>query len=172
MSLSNDKHQAYMQLALEQARLAQQQDEVPVGAILVNANGVIAAAHNAPIAGQDPTAHAEIVAIRRAADSLQNYRLTRATLYVTLEPCMMCVGAILQARIARVIYAAFDTKAGAVTSVFQLFDDYRLTHRVIHQGGVCAEQSQALLKAFFQARRKSKKVIKTENPMRECDVKT
>jgi tRNA(adenine34) deaminase len=113
----------------------------------------VARAHNAPIALADPTAHAEVLALREAARALGNYRLTGATLYATVEPCPMCCGAILQARVARVVYGASDPKAGAVESLYRLLDDPRLNHRVTTRGGVRAEDAARLLKAFFGAKR-------------------
>jgi tRNA(adenine34) deaminase len=125
---------------------------VPVGAVIVHGGEEIAAGYNAPIAGSDPTAHAEIIAVRRAASALGNYRLSGTTLYVTLEPCVMCVGALLQARVARVVFAAVDPKAGALGSVFDLNTGV-LNHRLSVSGGVLAEQSVALLQDFFRQRR-------------------
>ncbi len=143
-----------MRAALQQARLAAAQEEVPVGAVVRLADGRSFAAHNAPISANDPTAHAEIRAIRAAAAALGNYRLTGATLYVTLEPCAMCAGAIVHARIARVVYGATDPKAGAVVSLHRLLEDARLNHRPEVTGGVLAEECGEALRAFFRARRK------------------
>jgi tRNA(Arg) A34 adenosine deaminase TadA len=140
-------------LALEEARLAAEEGEVPVGAILMADSKVIARAHNQPIAMRDPTAHAEILALRRAASLLDTYRLNGASLYVTLEPCLMCVGAIVHARVARVIYGARDPKAGAFGSVFDLGRDGRLNHQLEVYSGVRADECAVLLRDFFRPRR-------------------
>ncbi|MBI4638486.1 MAG: nucleoside deaminase [Candidatus Rokubacteria bacterium] len=142
-----------MREALEEARRGLAAGEVPVGAVVVAAGAVIGRAHNAPIALADPTAHAEILALREAARALGNYRLTGATLYVTLEPCPMCCGAALGARIARLVYGARDPKAGAVESLHRLLDDPRLNHRVEATGGVLGAASAAMLREFFETRR-------------------
>lgn len=142
-----------MQLALEQARLAWAEGEVPVGAVVVKDGEVIAAGYNQPIGRHDPTAHAEIVALRAAAEKLGNYRLPGCELYVTLEPCIMCSGAMMHARLARVVYAARDPKTGACGSVVDLFEEERLNHHAEVLGGVMAEESSSLLKAFFAERR-------------------
>jgi tRNA(Arg) A34 adenosine deaminase TadA len=140
-------------LALDEARLAADEGEAPVGAIVVIDGKVIARAHNQPIAMRDPTAHAEILALRAAAKVLDTYRLTGAFLYVTLEPCLMCVGAIVHARVARVIYGARDPKAGAFGSVFDLGRDGRLNHQLEVYGGVRGDECAALLRDFFRSRR-------------------
>ena len=147
----DDEH--WMGLALEEAARAAEAGEVPVGAVVVLAGRLLARGHNAPITRQDPTAHAEIVALRAAAREAGNYRLGGATLYVTIEPCGMCCGAALQARIARLVYGADDPKAGAVRSVHRLLDDARLNHRVEVTAGVRAEEGAARLRDFFRARR-------------------
>lgn len=147
----------YMQLALLEAEGAARRGEVPVGAILVSADGeIIARAGNAPIAICDPTAHAEILAIRQAAYDGENYRLNGTTLYVTLEPCVMCAGAIANARIARVVYGASDIKGGAVESGVRFFEQPSCHHRPEIMGGIMAGEAAALLKDFFRARRKVK----------------
>ncbi len=143
----------FMALALEQARLAWAEGEVPVGAVVVKDGEVIAVGYNRPIGGHDPTAHAEIVALRAAAEKLGNYRLPGCELYVTLEPCIMCSGAMMHARLARVVYAATDPKTGACGSVVNLFDEDKLNHHTGVVGGVMAEQASGLLKAFFAERR-------------------
>jgi tRNA(adenine34) deaminase len=143
----------YMQLALEEARAAARAGEVPVGAVLVMYERVVARAANRTIAECDPTAHAEIVALRAAARDLGNYRLAGATLYVTLEPCAMCAGAMVQARIARLVYGSDDSKGGAVRSCFSVLDHPALNHRVEVTSGVLAEQCAAALQSFFAARR-------------------
>jgi tRNA(adenine34) deaminase len=147
----DDEH--WMGLALEEAARAAEAGEVPVGAVVVLDGRLLARGHNAPIARQDPTAHAEIVALRAAAREAGNYRLGGATLYVTIEPCAMCCGAALQARIARLVYGGDDPKAGAVRSVHRLLDDARLNHRVEVTAGVRAEECGARLRDFFRARR-------------------
>lgn len=143
----------YMTLALAQAQLAWDRGEVPVGAVVVKDGEVIAAGFNQPIGGHDPTAHAEIVALRAAAERLGNYRLPGCTLYVTLEPCIMCSGAMMHARLAKVVYAATDPKTGACGSVVNLFDEQRLNHHTQVVGGVLAGEASTLLKAFFAERR-------------------
>jgi tRNA(adenine34) deaminase len=142
-----------MRAALAEARAGLAAGEVPVGAVVVVEDAIVAQAHNAPIALSDPTAHAEILALREAARKANNYRLPQATLYVTLEPCVMCCGAIVQARLARVVYGAADPKAGAVESRYRLLDDARANHRVDALGGVLAAECGAVLKQFFEAKR-------------------
>lgn len=143
----------FMRAALEQARASAAAGEVPVGAVLVMDARVMAAAANRTIADNDPTAHAEIVALRQAARAVGNYRLSGATLYVTLEPCAMCAGAMIQARIARLVYGADDPRAGAVRSCFAVLDHASLNHRVQVTSDVLAADCSALLQAFFAARR-------------------
>jgi len=143
----------YMQVALEQAQLAWQQGEVPVGAVVVCEGEIIATGFNQPIGTHDPTAHAEIVALRAAAAKVGNYRLPGCTLYVTLEPCVMCSGAMMHARLARVVYAATDPKTGACGSVLDLFASAQLNHHAEVAGGVLAGEASAMLKAFFAERR-------------------
>jgi len=145
--------EAFMQVALAEARVGLAAGEVPVGAVVVLDDVIVGHAHNAPIALGDPTAHAEILALREAARKAGNYRLPRATLYATLEPCAMCCGAALQARVARVVYGAPDPKAGAVESRYRLLDDGRLNHRVETLGGVLGAECGALLKEFFEGKR-------------------
>lgn len=143
----------WMSRALELAERAAREGEVPVGAVLVREEAVIGQGWNRPIATHDPSAHAEIMALRRAGESCSNYRLLEATLYVTLEPCMMCVGALVHARIKRLVFGAFDTKSGAVCSVARLLDAAYLNHRVIYQGGILADECGGRLRDFFRARR-------------------
>jgi tRNA(adenine34) deaminase len=143
----------FMRQALELAKRAGDTQEVPVGAVVVKDGAVIGEGWNRPIVDNDPTAHAEIVAMRAAAMQRQNYRLEGAILYVTLEPCAMCIGAALNARIARVVFGAWDPKAGACGSVFDLPRERKLTHRIDVFGGVCSEECSALLRRFFEARR-------------------
>ncbi|MGQ9470373.1 MAG: tRNA adenosine(34) deaminase TadA [Candidatus Aminicenantales bacterium] len=145
--------EAFMKLALKEAKKAIPRGEVPVGAVIIADSKVLARAHNQPRGRQDPTAHAEILALRSAARKRQNYRLPDCVLYVTLEPCTMCLGAAVQARIKRVVYAAADPKAGAVESVLQ-FPWERLNHRPEIQGGVLEKEARELLQLFFKARRK------------------
>jgi tRNA(adenine34) deaminase len=147
----------FMQLALIQAQHAWDLGEVPVGAVVVKDGAVIAASYNRPIGSQDPTAHAEIMALRAAAQTLGNYRLPGCELYVTLEPCVMCAGAMMHARLARVIYGAADPKTGACGSIVNLFEQEQLNHHTSLSGGVMAEQCAALLKRFFAERRASRR---------------
>jgi tRNA(adenine34) deaminase len=143
----------FMGLALDEARRAATAGEVPVGALVVLDGRVVARGHNEPIGSRDPTAHAEVVALRAAARALGNYRIPEASLYVTVEPCVMCCGAALHARIARLVYGAEDPKAGAVRSLYRLLEDPRLNHQVAVTAGVRAAECGALLREFFAARR-------------------
>jgi len=145
--------QDFMQSALALAREAAEAGEVPVGAVLVKDSAIVGRGMNQPIGRHDPSAHAEIAALRDAGYRLQNYRLTDCTLYVTLEPCAMCVGAMLHARVARVVFGAPDPKTGACGSVINLFGEEKLNHHATVEGGVLADESAALLKAFFASRR-------------------
>jgi tRNA(adenine34) deaminase len=143
----------FMRHALDLARRAQDEGEVPVGAVLVLDEKVIGEGWNRPISASDPTAHAEIQALRAAASTRRNYRLVGATLYVTLEPCAMCVGAMFHARIRRVVFGATDPKTGAAGSTLDLFQEKRLNHHALVQGGVLAAECGALLSGFFASRR-------------------
>ena len=143
----------FMQQALAEAHAADAEGEVPVGAVIVRGDEIIARAHNQPIGLNDPTAHAEILALRFAGERLGNYRLTDCDLYVTLEPCAMCAAALVHARIRRLIYAAADPKSGAVRSTMQLLDAPSLNHRVEVESGLLAEECAALLQRFFSLRR-------------------
>lgn len=143
----------FMQEALKIAKEGKTQGEVPVGAVVVWQDQIIARAYNAPIMYHDPSAHAEIRALKIAADHLQNYRLVGCDLYVTLEPCMMCAGAIMHARIRRLIYGAPDPKTGVCGSVLDLFQEPRLNHHTKVSGGILAEESVALLQEFFAEKR-------------------
>ena len=144
----------WMQEALALAQKAATEEEVPIGALLVNqAAQVIGRGYNHPIRACDPTAHAEILALREAARTMQNYRLPGTTLYCTLEPCAMCAGALIQARVARVVFAAFDEKGGALVSILHLLDQPALNHRAQVQGGILQEASVKLLQHFFKQRR-------------------
>ena len=147
-------HETFMALALEEAKKAGQIGEVPVGAILVSESGaVLATTHNQSIKLADPTAHAEVLALRKAALKISNYRLLNTTLYVTVEPCIMCMGAIVHARIARVVFGTTDPKWGAAGSLYNYAEDERLNHRVEIIKGVCEQDCRSLMQAFFRARR-------------------
>lgn len=148
---ADDAH--WMRQALTLAREAQLRGEVPVGAVVVRAGAIVGRGGNAPVAASDPTAHAEITALRDAARALGNYRLPDCDLYVTLEPCVMCAGAIMHARIRRLVFGARDPKTGACGSVVDLFADARLNHHATVLGGVAPEECGALLTGFFAARR-------------------
>lgn len=149
----SDADIAFMRRALELAHAAEQAGEVPVGAVVALDGQVLGEGFNQPISGQDPTAHAEVVALRDAANTLKNYRLTGASLYVTLEPCPMCLGAMVHARIKRLVFAAHDPKTGAAGGATDLTGSAAFKHRVEIQGGVLAGEAGALLKDFFAARR-------------------
>ena len=147
--------EAFMREALELARAAATAGEVPVGAVVVKGGAVIGRGYNQPIGSHDPAAHAEILALRDAAARLGNYRLAGCDLYVSLEPCAMCAGAIMHARISRLVYGASDPKTGACGSVVDLFADARLNHHTVVMGGVLADVSGAVLQQFFTARRQT-----------------
>lgn len=149
--------QRFMQMALAEAAAAAVEDEVPIGAVIVHEGQVIAAAHNQREQLRDPTAHAEMIAITQAATALDSWRLENCTLYVTLEPCPMCAGAIVQSRVKRVVYGADDPKAGAVKTLYQLLEDTRLNHRAEVTAGVLAEECGRVLSEFFQQKRLAKK---------------
>jgi tRNA(adenine34) deaminase len=142
-----------MQMALEEAQKAGEEGEVPVGAVLVFEGQVVARGHNRPIGLSDPTGHAEILTLRAAAAAAGNYRLPRSTLYVTLEPCVMCAGAILQARVSRLVYGAEDPKSGGVQSLYAILSDERLNHRVEVRSGVLLEECREALRRFFKDKR-------------------
>lgn len=150
-SLTGDEF--FMGFALAEARLARSKQEVPIGAVVVIDHEVVGRGHNQPISTCDPTAHAEIIALREAARRVGNYRLTEATLYATIEPCAMCAGAIVHARVKRLVYGAADAKAGAVKSVFQICTNSPLNHQVEVTAGVREDECRAALQAFFQERR-------------------
>jgi len=150
-------HEDYMQLALTQAQLAADMDEVPVGAVLVCKDGQVFTAHNAPIHKHDATCHAEIEVMRKASQSIGNYRLLNSTLYVTLEPCLMCAGAIIHARVGTVVYGADDNKTGAVLSLYQVLSDSRLNHQPHIISGILQDKCSQQLRAFFKAKRLKKK---------------
>ena len=145
--------QQYMRMAIEQAQLAAQSGEVPVGAVLVKDGQVISRAFNKPIANHDPSAHAEMLALREAALAEENYRIPGSTLYVTLEPCAMCSGAMLHARIDRVVYGASDPKTGAAGSVLDIFASKQINHQTSVEGGIMSEECGQLLRDFFKGRR-------------------
>lgn len=147
----------YMRIALEQAEAAAEADEAPVGAVIVSDGRVLAAARNEREALRDPTAHAEMIAITQAASALQNWRLEKCTLYVTLEPCPMCAGAIVLARIPRVVFGALDPKGGAVRSLYRLLEDERLNHRVEVVEGVLSEPCGLVLTEFFREKRRQRR---------------
>ena len=149
--MEREKH--FMEIALEEALKAEMEGEVPIGAILVKGEEVIAKAHNQVIQRTDPTAHAEILVLRKAALKLKNYRLLDTELYVTIEPCIMCGGAIIQARIKRLVFGALEPKMGAFGSVYDLSKDKRVNHHVEIKGGVLAKEAQALMQRFFKERR-------------------
>ena len=151
--IDRSRDQDFMALALEQARLGGERGEVPVGAVLVREGEVIGRGFNCPIGSHDPSAHAEMVAIRAAALQVQNYRLPGSTLYVTLEPCSMCAGLIVQSRVARVVYGTTEPKAGVAVSQGDFFAQDFLNHRVLVEGGVLAEACSELLREFFRERR-------------------
>ncbi len=151
--MSSPSDTDFMRRALLLAGQAAEEGEVPIGALLVLDNEVIGEGWNRPIASHDPTAHAEIMALRAGAQVLKNYRLTDATLYATLEPCAMCLGAVLNARVSRLVFGAWDAKAGACGSVIDLPREPRLAHRLDVFGGVCSEESASLLRQFFASRR-------------------
>jgi len=151
-----DRDETFMTIALEEAEAAIRKGEIPVGAVIVLDQDILARAHNSPIALQDPSAHAEILVLREAAGRLGNYRLTGTTLYVTVEPCIMCVGAIVHARISRLVYGVTDPKNGGVASLYRILDDRRLNHTVEVKTGVLASVCAELLSRFFQEKRLKK----------------
>lgn len=153
MFSERDHH--WMQHAISLAKRAKEQAEVPVGAVLIHDDQVIGEGFNSPIRYSDPTAHAEILALRSGASAMNNYRLIHSTLYVTLEPCIMCLGAIVHARVARVVFGAHDPKSGAVMSAFDLGNTNKLNHRVDYVGGLLGDECGKLLSDFFRARRLS-----------------
>ena len=157
----------WMRYAIRLAQRAEEQGEVPVGAVLVKGDRCLAEGWNVPVQRHDPTAHAEMVAIRDAGIALENYRLIDSTLYVTLEPCVMCMGAIAHARIKRLVFGAFDPKRGAVCNALSLTDASFLNHKVVWDGGVFEQECSELLIDFFKARRKvTKPEVVVTNPQR------
>lgn len=167
MSIAEVEHdQTFMKRALALAAMASEQGEVPVGALVVKAGQILGEGYNQPIAHHDPTAHAEIQALRAACQHVNNYRIPDTTLYVTLEPCAMCAGAIVHARVARVVYATAEPKAGAVVSTQQFFTADYLNHRVAVTGGVLAEQASQQLSDFFKQRRLQHKMRRDKGQLR------
>jgi tRNA(adenine34) deaminase len=148
-----EQDEAWMRHAMRLAQRAESLGEVPVGAVLVKDNQCLAEGWNAPIANFDATAHAEIITLREAGKRIANYRLVNTTLYVTLEPCVMCMGAIAHARVKRLVFGAYDPKRGAVCNALSLADADFLNHKIIWEGGILADECASLLKDFFQARR-------------------
>jgi tRNA(adenine34) deaminase len=146
-------HETFMRAALEQARLALAAGEVPIGAVIVLDDRIVAAGYNQPITAVDPTAHAEIVALRAAARAIDNYRLTNSVLYVTVEPCLMCVGAMIHARVREVVYGATEPRSGALVSAARAHETPGLNHRVAVTGGVLEDECREVIQAFFKARR-------------------
>ena len=149
--MQNDEY--WMTQALAYAIRAEREGEVPIGAVLVKEGQLLAEGWNQPICGRDPSAHAEIMALRKAAHKLNNYRLPNTTLYVTVEPCAMCAGALVWARVERLVFGTPDVRAGAVVSVFKILDENQLNHRVQWQGGILKEECRQLLQSFFKKRR-------------------
>jgi len=154
MGIDSSVDEKWMALAIEQAKLAEAMGEVPVGAVLVQDDQLITSAHNQPITTNDPTAHAEIQLLRKAGEKLNNYRLSNTTLYVTLEPCTMCLGAMIHARISRVVFGAYDEKTGVCGSCQDLSNSECFNHTIEIKKGVFADECKALLQKFFKARRK------------------
>jgi tRNA(adenine34) deaminase len=149
----NPRNTEFMKAALDEARAAGSRGEVPIGAVVVLNDSIVSRAGNRTIGDCDPTAHSEVIALREAARKIGNHRLLGTTLYVTIEPCAMCAGAMIQARVARLVYGADDARAGAVRSCFSILEHEKLNHRVDVTSGVLAEQSVELLRAFFEVRR-------------------
>lgn len=161
----SDRDVEFMRIALAEAKEAGLLDEVPIGACIVSAEGeLLAAASNRTITNNDPTAHAEILAIRAAAEKIGNYRLTGATVYSTIEPCAMCAGALVNARVARLVYGARDERFGAVETKFRLCDSQELNHRMQIESGVLKDECRGLMQEFFRARRASKSISDTSVP--------
>ncbi len=154
--IMDERHEKFMKLALREAKKAGQKDEVPVGAVLVAKSGdILALSHNQTIELMDPVAHAEIMALRQAAQKVLNYRLLSTTLYVTIEPCIMCMGAIVHARVSKVVFGVKDPKWGAAGSLYNFSDDSRLNHRPQILHGVCEDECRALIQDFFRSKRNS-----------------
>jgi len=150
---TRSEDERFMRAALDLARRARERGEVPVGAVVVLDDAIVGEGFNQPIAAHDPTAHAEIVALRDAARRIRNYRLTGATLYVTIEPCQMCVGALVHARVARIVYGACEPKAGAIESAMRAHEHPSLNHRLVAVGGVLEDECREMIQGFFEERR-------------------
>ncbi len=153
MQMDNEKDQRYMQIAIDQAQIAQENGDVPIGAVIVHQNQIIGKAYNQREQLKDPTAHAEIIALTQAAAFLESWRLNDCTIYVTLEPCPMCAGALVLARMKRLVYGCDDPKTGAVKTLYNIVQDQRLNHRLEVTSGVLAAECSELLQEFFQKRR-------------------
>jgi len=153
MGIASSIDEAWMALAIEQAKLAEKMEEVPVGAVLVQDNQLIASAHNQPISNNDPSAHAEIQLLRAAGKQLNNYRFPDTTLYVTLEPCTMCLGAMIHARVSRIVFGAYDQKTGVCGSCQDLSTSKCFNHSIKTEGGILADECKQLLQKFFKKRR-------------------
>jgi len=152
--VKNKTHEDYMRQAIDEAKKAGQNGEVPIGAILAAENGeVLSAAYNRTISLSDPSAHAEMLAMREAGNKIKNYRLLNTILYVTVEPCIMCMGAVIQARIKSVVFGTYDTKGGAAGSLYNFAEDKRLNHRTSIISGICEEECRSLMQEFFKKRR-------------------
>ena len=153
----------FMKIALEEAEIAYREGEIPVGAVLVSEGRILARAHNSPILRHDPSAHAELLALRQAGETSGNYRLVGAELYVTLEPCIMCAGAIIQARLSRVIFGVRDPKSGAVVSLYKILADKRLNHQVEVTEGILQEECGEILSRFFRQKRITSRALRADN---------
>jgi len=153
VQMDNEKDQRYMQIAIDQAQIAQENGDVPIGAVIVHQNQIIGKAYNQREQLKDPTAHAEIIALTQAAAFLESWRLNDCTIYVTLEPCPMCAGALVLARMKRLVYGCDDPKTGAVKTLYNIVQDQRLNHRLEVTSGVLAAECSELLQEFFQKRR-------------------
>ena len=162
------EHDHWMRLALQQAECAMDVGEVPVGAVVVHEGVVVGSGFNQPIRAVDPSAHAEVVALRQAARALDNYRMTGSTLYVTVEPCLMCTGAMVHARVATLVYGTVEPKAGAVRSAMRALDHPSLNHRVGVIGGVLEDECRALIQQFFRAKRDATRELVSHGPKPEA----
>ncbi|MEK7772834.1 MAG: tRNA adenosine(34) deaminase TadA [Deltaproteobacteria bacterium] len=162
--MKREEDHKFMREALKEALKAKKKDEVPIGAVVVHKGAVIGRGHNRKESAHDPVSHAELIAVRAASKKLGAWRLSDTTLYVTLEPCLMCMGAVIQARIPRLVFAAYDPKAGACGSLYDISRDARLNHRVSVTTGLCEAEAGELLKGFFSALRSRKKQLKKDRP--------
>jgi tRNA(adenine34) deaminase len=161
--MADEKDEQFMRIAIDQAKIAEENGDVPIGAVIVHKNTIIAKAYNQREQLQDPTAHAEIIAITQAAAALENWHLNGCTMYVTLEPCPMCAGALVLARIDRLVYGCDDPKTGAVKSLYNIVTDGRLNHRLEVTSGVLADECAELLQQFFQKRREENTELNTND---------